>query len=445
MFRRILIANRGEIALRILRACRLLGVETVIAHSKVDEDSMPVRLADTAVCIGNATPAETYLNIPALLTVAEMCAVDAIHPGIGFLAENENFARLVEAHGYVFIGPDPEHIGKMGDKIIAKETARNLGIPVVPGSDGGVTTAQEARAIADSIGYPVILKAAAGGGGRGMKLAHHADEIDEALSLCRTEARAAFGDDQVYIEKYLDNPRHIEIQVIGDQHGNCVHFFERDCSVQRRHQKVVEEAPSPILNHSQRQEIGARVTTALSMMRYKGVGTIEFLYEDGEFYFIEMNTRLQVEHTISEMITGVDLVKAQIRVAAGEKLWMHQDDIPLRGHAIECRINAEDPQNFLPSPGTVTTYHAPGGPGVRIDSHMFEGYVVPPYYDSLAVKLIVWAPDRQQCIGRTQLALSEFVISGIKTNLSLHEEILMSEDFRSGDYNIKWLENFLQR
>jgi acetyl-CoA carboxylase, biotin carboxylase subunit len=443
MFEKVLIASRGEIALRIHRACREMGINTVAVHSTADADAMHVRLADEAVCIGPPAAADSYLNIPAIISAAEITGAEAIHPGYGFLSENANFAEIVTAHGINFIGPTAEHISLMGDKIAAKDTVKRLGIPVVPGSDGGVTSAAEARSVSDGIGYPVILKAAAGGGGRGMKVAETADDVETAFTAARTEAKAAFGDDAVYIEKYLGNPRHIEVQILADKHGNVVHLGERDCSLQRRHQKVLEEAPSPALNASQRAEIGDIVSRAISGLGYLGAGTIEFLYEDGEFYFIEMNTRLQVEHPITEAITGIDIVREQLRIADGAPLSFSQDDVKFTGHAIECRINAEDPNTFVPMPGTITDYHAPGGLDVRVDSAIYSGYRVPPYYDSLIAKLVVRGGNRNECIMRLRRALEEYVIGGVPTTLDVHRALISNADFQNGSYNIHWLEKFI--
>lgn len=445
MFSKILIANRGEIALRILRACREMGIRTVAVHSTADSDAMHVRLADEAVCIGPPSSRDSYLNVPAILSAATMTGAEAIHPGYGFLSENAEFAETVEAHGMAFIGPTAEHIRMMGDKITAKTTMEDLGVPLVPGSDGALADLDAARAVAEKVGYPVLIKAAAGGGGRGMKVAHTADEIAEAWSVARTEALAAFGNDEVYLEKYLDRPRHIELQVMGDTHGQVVHFGERDCSLQRRHQKLLEEAGSPVITEEQRNQIGQTVTEALSRMGYRNAGTLEFLYQDGQFCFIEMNTRLQVEHPVTEMVCGVDLVREQILVAAGEKLSYRQEDIVPRGHAIECRINAEDPLTFAPNPGTVTVFHAPGGLGVRMDSALFAGYKIPPYYDSMVAKLIVHAPTRPEAIARMKRALLECVVEGIKTVIPLHQKILNDPEFQAGDYTIHWLENFVAR
>ncbi|UPO79957.1 acetyl-CoA carboxylase biotin carboxylase subunit [Parasaccharibacter sp. TMW 2.1888] len=445
MFSKILIANRGEIALRVLRACREMGIKTVAVHSTADADAMHVRLADEAVCIGPPSSRDSYLNVAAILSAATITGAEAIHPGYGFLSENAEFAETVEEHGIAFIGPTAEHIRMMGDKITAKTTMEALGVPLVPGSDGALRSLDEAREVAARVGYPVLIKAAAGGGGRGMKVAQTADELEEAWSVARTEARAAFGNDEVYLEKYLDKPRHIELQIMGDTHGNVVHFGERDCSLQRRHQKLLEEAGSPVITPEQRNEIGKTVTDALSRMGYRNAGTLEFLYQDGQFCFIEMNTRLQVEHPVTEMVCDVDLVREQIRVAAGEKLSYRQEDIVMNGHAIECRINAEDPETFAPNPGTVKVFHAPGGLGVRMDSALFAGYRVPPYYDSMIAKLIVHAPTRALAISRMQRALTECVVEGVKTVIPLHQKILNDPEFRKGEYTIHWLENFVAK
>ena len=443
MFEKVLIANRGEIALRIHRACREMGIQTVAVHSTADADAMHVRLADESVCIGPASARESYLNVPAILSAATITGADAIHPGIGFLSENAQFAEMVEEHGFTFIGPTPEHIRIMGDKVTAKTTVSRLGLPVVPGSDGPVPTLEEAEAIARDIGYPVLIKAAAGGGGKGMKVARNPEGLREAYQLARGEARAAFGNDEVYIEKYLGRPRHIEIQLLGDMHGNCVHFGERDCSVQRRHQKVIEEAPSPALNAAQRDFIGTLAARTTAAIGYRGVGTMEFLFEDGQFYFIEMNTRLQVEHTITEMITGIDLVREQIRVATGAPLGYTQGDIRFQGAAIECRVNAENPETFAPSPGKIGGYHAPGGLGVRVDSALYDGYRVPPHYDSLISKLVVHGTTRNECLMRLRRAIEEYVIGGIDTTLPLHQRIIAQPDFINGAYDIHWLEQLM--
>jgi acetyl-CoA carboxylase biotin carboxylase subunit len=437
VFEKVLIANRGEIALRIHRACREMGIQTVAVHSTADADAMHVRLADEAVCIGPASARESYLNIPAILSAATITGADAIHPGIGFMAENAQFAEMVEEHGFTFIGPSPEHIRSMG--VMAQ------GLPVVPGSDGPVDSYEDAVAVARRIGFPVLIKAAAGGGGKGMKVAHDMDGLHEAYQLARGEARAAFGNDQVYIEKYLARPRHIEIQILADMHGTAVHFGERDCSVQRRHQKVVEEGPSPALNAEQRMMIGDLAARTARAIGYRGVGTMEFLYEDGEFYFIEMNTRLQVEHTVTEMITGIDLVREQIRVAAGAPLGYAQKDIRFHGHAIECRINAEHPETFAPSPGRIRGYHAPGGLGVRIDSALYDGYKVPPHYDSLIAKLVVHGSSRNECLMRLRRAIEEYVIDGIHTSLPLHRWVTAEPEFINGTYDIHWLESLMER
>jgi acetyl-CoA carboxylase biotin carboxylase subunit len=443
MFDKILIANRGEIALRVQRACRELGIATVAVHSTADADAMHVRLADESVCIGPPPARESYLNIPALVTACEITGADAVHPGYGFLSENARFAEILEEHKITFIGPTSDHIRIMGDKIEAKETAKRLGIPVVPGSNGAVTSETEAMKVAKDMGFPVLIKAAAGGGGRGMKVAASAAELGTALATARSEAKAAFNDDAVYIEKYLQKPRHIEIQVFGDGQGNAVHLGERDCSLQRRHQKVLEESPSPALNAAQRQKIGKTVADAMRKLKYRGAGTVEFLYEDGEFYFIEMNTRLQVEHPVTEMVTGIDLVLEQIRVAAGLPLSFTQADIELKGHAIECRICAENPHDFRPSPGQITYWHPPGGLGVRVDSGVYQGYRIPPYYDSLIGKLIVYGKTRNDCLMRLRRALSEFVIDGIETTIPLFQDLVRDPDIADGIYDIHWLEKHL--
>ena len=443
MFQKILIANRGEIALRIQRACRELGIPTVAVHSTADAEAMHVRLADESVCIGPPPAKDSYLNIPAILSAAAITGAEAIHPGYGFLAENAGFAEMVEAHGLTFIGPSPAHIRTMGDKVTAKAAMARLGVPLVPGSDGVVADVAQARAVAERIGYPVLIKAAAGGGGRGMKVAEDAASLENAFRIARTEARAAFANDAVYVEKYLDHPRHIELQVFADAHGNVVHFGERDCSLQRRHQKLLEEAGSPVLSVAERDALGATVTDALSSIGYRNAGTLEFLYQDGRFSFIEMNTRLQVEHPVTEMVCGIDLVREQIRIAAGARLGYGQRDIRFSGHAIECRITAEDPVSFTPSPGRVTAFHAPGGLGVRIDSALYAGYVVPSNYDSLIAKLIVHAPTRIDAINRMRRALDEFAIVGIQTTIPLHQRIVDAAEFRAGDYTIHWLERFV--
>src|SRR6202795_4639257 len=443
MFDKILIANRGEIALRVLRACKELGILTVAVHSTADEDAMHVRLADESVCIGPPAARDSYLNVPALLAACEITGADAVHPGYGFLSENARFAEILEEHTIHFIGPRPAHIRLMGDKIEAKRTAKRLGIPVVPGSESGVTTDQEALSIARDIGFPVLVKAAAGGGGRGMKVAHSADEISSALATARAEAKAAFGDDAVYIEKYLARPRHIEIQVLGDGRGGAIHLGERDCSLQRRHQKVWEEGPSPALDAASRAKIGATCAKAMQEMKYLGVGTVEILYEDGEFYFIEMNTRIQVEHPVTEMITDIDLVLEQIRIAAGGDLPVTQDEVVINGHSIECRVNAENPVTFRPSPGKILQYHPPGGLGVRIDSAVYQGYVIPPYYDSLVGKLIVHGKTRGECLMRLRRALDEMVVDGIDTTLPLFRALVREPAIIDGDYHIHWLEQYL--
>ncbi len=445
MFDKILIANRGEIALRIHRACKEMGIATVAVHSQADASAMHVRLADESVCIGPAQASKSYLHIPSLIAAAEITGAQAIHPGYGFLSENARFAEIVEKHGLVFIGPKPEHIRLMGDKIAAKRAAADAGIPTVPGSDGAITNDEEARRVAKKVGFPVLIKAAAGGGGRGMKVARIAEQLSEALSTARAEARAAFGDDSVYIEKYLEKPRHIEIQIVADSHGEVIHLGERDCSLQRRHQKIWEEAPSPALNPEQRAKIGDLTAKAIKKLGYLGVGTVEYLYEDGKFYFIEMNTRVQVEHPVTEWVTGVDIVKTQIMVAAGEKLPFIQRQIQIRGHAIECRINAEDPFKFTPSPGRVTSWHMPGGPGVRVDSHVYNNYFVPPNYDSMIGKLIVHGDTREQALARMQTALNETVIEGINTNVPLHRELMVDAKFMQGGTNIHYLEHWLSQ
>ena len=445
MFRKILIANRGEIALRVIRAARELGIETVAIHSTADRDAMHVRLADQSVCVGPPAAMHSYLNQPAILSACEITGAEAIHPGYGFLSENAGFAQKVEESGLIFVGPTGDHIRLMGDKIAAKETMRKLGVPCVPGSDGGVNSVEEASEVAAGIGYPVLVKAAAGGGGRGMKVAQTPAEMATAFSSARAEAKAAFGDDAVYIEKYLGQPRHIEIQVMADTHGNAVHLGERDCSLQRRHQKVFEEAPSPVIDEETRARIGKICADAVRDMGYRGAGTIEFLYENGEFYFIEMNTRLQVEHPVTETVYGVDLVREQFRVASGEKLSFRQEDLVPTCHSIECRINAESVPSFAPSPGTIGTYHAPGGLGVRMDSHIYDGYRVPPHYDSLIAKLIVRGDDRNDCLMRLRRALSETIVGGIDTTLPLFHELVNDPDILSGDYNIHWLENWLKQ
>ncbi|MEQ8344950.1 MAG: acetyl-CoA carboxylase biotin carboxylase subunit [Sneathiellaceae bacterium] len=443
MFEKVLIANRGEIALRVHRACREMGISTVAVHSTADSNAMHVRLANESVCIGPPSPTHSYLNIPSIIAAAEITGADAIHPGYGFLSENARFADIVTAHGMTFIGPSADHIRMMGDKIAAKEAMRRLGVPVVPGSDGPVSEPREAGRVAAEIGYPVLIKAAAGGGGRGMSVVRRPDDLAAALQRTRAEARAAFGDDSVYLEKYLDRPRHIEIQVIADSHGTSLHLGERDCSLQRRHQKVLEESPSPALNASERARIGGVVRDAIAELGYLGVGTVEFLYENGEFFFIEMNTRLQVEHPVTEMVTGLDLVREQLRIATGDSLGLRQEDVRITGHAIECRINAVDPQTFRPTPGLVSSYHQPGGPGVRVDSALYSGYRVPPNYDSLIAKLIVHGQSRNECLMRLKRALEEFVIHDLKNTIPLHQLLLESQDFIDGAYDIHWLEAFM--
>jgi acetyl-CoA carboxylase, biotin carboxylase subunit len=443
MFEKILIANRGEIALRINRACKEMGIATVAVHSTADAEAMHVRLADESVCIGPPPAAQSYLNIPQIIAACEITGAEAIHPGYGFLSENARFAEIVAEHGITFIGPRPEHIRLMGDKIAAKKAVKELGIPTVPGSDGAVGSDADAMAIANAIGFPVLVKAAAGGGGRGMKVARRAEELSRALSTARAEAKSAFGDDSVYLEKYLERPRHIEVQVLADSFGKVLHLGERDCSLQRRHQKVWEEAPSPALNALQREKIGGVVTGALTKLGYLGAGTIEFLFEDGQFYFIEMNTRLQVEHPVTEAITGIDIVREQIRIADGGAIEFDQKDVVISGHAIECRINAENAFTFQPSPGTITQFHAPGGLGVRFDSAIYTSYRIPPYYDSLAGKLIVHGKNRNECLMRLRRALDELVVGGIETTIPLFQQLVREADILNGDYHIHWLEKYL--
>ncbi|WP_170782801.1 acetyl-CoA carboxylase biotin carboxylase subunit [Ruegeria lacuscaerulensis] len=443
MFDKILIANRGEIALRVIRAAREMGIKTVAVHSTADSDAMHVRMADESVCIGPPPSPQSYLSVPAIISACEITGAQAIHPGYGFLSENAEFVQIVEDHGITFIGPTAEHIRVMGDKITAKDTMKELGVPCVPGSDGGVPTLEDAKRIGEEFGYPVIIKATAGGGGRGMKVAMNADEMESAFMTARAEGKAAFGNDEVYIEKYLTTPRHIEIQVFGDGKGNAVHLGERDCSLQRRHQKVFEEAPGPCITPEERAKIGKVCADAVAKINYIGAGTIEFLYENGEFYFIEMNTRLQVEHPVTEGIFGVDLVREQIRVAAGEDMSFGQDDLEINGHAIEVRINAEKLPNFSPCPGKITAYHAPGGLGVRMDSALYDGYSIPPYYDSLIAKLIVQGRDRAEALARLERALGELIVDGIDTTVPLFHALLQEPDLHSGDYNIHWLEHWL--
>jgi acetyl-CoA carboxylase biotin carboxylase subunit len=442
---KLLIANRGEIALRIHRAAHEMGIKTVAVHSTADADAMHVRLADEAICIGPPAAIDSYLNVPAIISAAEISGADAIHPGYGFLSENARFADIIEEHGIIFVGPKPEHIRTMGDKIQAKRTAGALGLPLVPGSDGPISDLAEAKAIAAQVGYPVIIKAASGGGGRGMKVCTSPDELETLMQQAGSEAKAAFGDATVYLEKYLGNPRHIEFQVFGDGQGNAVHLGERDCSLQRRHQKVLEEAPSPVISAAERSRMGGIIARAMADMGYRGAGTIEFLWEDGEFYFIEMNTRLQVEHPVTEMITGIDLVREQIRVAEGLPLSVTQDEVEFTGHAIECRINAEDPKTFVPSPGLVKAFHAPGGMHVRFDSGLYAGYRIPPYYDSMIGKLIVYGKTREAAMMRLRRALEETVIEGVKTTIPLHRALLNEPDIQNGDYTIKWLEEWLAK
>ena len=443
MFRKILIANRGEIALRVQRACRELGIPTVAVHSTADAEAMHVRLADESVCIGPPAARDSYLNMASIISAASVTGADAIHPGYGFLSENASFAEMVEDHGITFIGPSSAHIRMMGDKITARTAMASLGVPLVPGSPGALPDLEAAHAVAAEIGYPVLIKATAGGGGRGMKVAHNEDELEEAWRVARTEARAAFGNDEVYLEKYLNRPRHIELQVLADSHGHVVHFGERDCSLQRRHQKLLEEAGSPALTTAERDAIGATATAALAKLGYRNAGTLEFLYQDGQFAFIEMNTRLQVEHPVTEMVCNVDLVREQIRIAAGQPLGYTQADVRFSGHAIECRVNAEDPETFMPTPGRIQVFHPPGGLGVRVDSALYAGYLVPSYYDSLVAKLIVHAPTRPEAIARLRRALDEFAVLGIKTTIPLHQRIIEQPEFQAGDYTIHWLERFV--
>ncbi len=443
-FNKILIANRGEIAVRIQRACKELGIQTVAIHSTADSDAMHVKLADESVCIGPPQAVNSYLNIPAIISACEITGAEAVHPGYGFLSENAQFAEILEAHNITFIGPTSEHIKIMGDKITAKETVSNLGIPIVPGSNGKIEDLHHAKKIAENIGYPILIKASSGGGGKGMKIARSQNDLEEAFNMAKIEAKASFGDDTVYIEKYLEAPRHIEIQILGDKNGNALHLGERDCSLQRRNQKVLEEATSPVIDELKRETIGEIASSAISKLGYHGAGTIEFLYQDNEFYFIEMNTRLQVEHPITEIITNYDLVKEQIAIAAGNNLSKKQTDIVIKGHAIECRINAENPKTFIPSPGKITAYHPAGGPGVRVDSGAYSGYTIPPHYDSMIGKLIVFGDDRNDCLNRLNRAIDEFVIEGVDTTLPLFKDLLKNEDIISGNYNIHWLENYLE-
>lgn len=445
MFNKVLIANRGEIALRVHRACKELGISTVAIHSTADANALHVKLADESVCIGPPPPKDSYLNIPAIISAAEITGADAIHPGYGFLSENARFAEIIAAHEITFIGPNASHIRMMGDKISAKEAAGGAGIPLVPGSKGQIASLEDAKRWANEIGYPVLVKAAAGGGGRGMKVAKTADNLAEALATAKAEAKAAFGDDAVYLEKYLTLPRHIEIQIIADSHGNVVQLGERDCSLQRRHQKVLEEALSPALTADERKQIGEIARAAIAKLGYLGVGTIEFLYENGEFYFIEMNTRLQVEHPITEQVTRIDLVREQIRIAAGMELSFRQEDVTFQGHAIECRINAENPKTFRPSPGEISYFHAPGGPGVRFDSAVYSGYRIPPYYDSMIGKLIVFADDRATCINRLRRCLAEMQLVGVETTIPLFKDLIEQPEFQRGDYHIHWLEEWLAK
>ena len=442
---KLLIANRGEIALRIHRAAHEMGIKTVAVHSTADADAMHVRLADEAICIGPPAAKDSYLNVPAIISAAEISGADAIHPGYGFLSENARFAEIIEEHKLIFVGPKPEHIRTMGDKVMAKKTAGDLGLPLVPGSAGAIEDVEEAKRLAREVGYPVIIKAASGGGGRGMKVVSSDEELETQMQQAGTEAKAAFGDATVYLEKYLGNPRHIEFQVFGDGKGNAIHLGERDCSLQRRHQKVLEEAPSPVISAEERARMGGIVAKAMADMGYRGAGTIEFLWEDGQFYFIEMNTRIQVEHPVTEMITGFDLVREQIRIAEGRPLSVKQEDLEFRGHSIECRINAEDPRTFAPSPGLIKAYHPAGGMHVRVDSALYAGYKIPPYYDSMIGKLIVYGRTRESCMMRMRRALEEMVVDGVKTNIPLHQDLLAQADVIDGNYTIKWLEDWLAR
>ena len=444
-FEKVLIANRGEIALRVHRACKELGIKTVAVHSSADNEAMHVKLADESVCIGPPQAKDSYLNIPSIISACEITGAEAVHPGYGFLSENAHFAEILEAHNLTFIGPSSEHIQIMGDKITAKETVSKLGIPVVPGSNGKIEDLNHAKKIADEIGYPILIKASSGGGGKGMKIAHASTDLENAFNLAKVEAKASFGDDTVYIEKYLNAPRHIEIQIFGDKHGNAIHLGERDCSLQRRNQKVLEEATSPVIDDNQREKIGNIAAQAISKLGYVGAGTIEFLYQNGEFYFIEMNTRLQVEHPITEIITNIDLVKEQISVAAGSELSLKQENVRINGHAIECRINAENPKTFVPSAGKIITYHPASGPGVRVDSAAYAGYSIPPYYDSMIGKLIVFGQDRNDCLAKLDRALDEFVIEGVETTLPLFKDLLRNNDIQEGNYNIHWLEKYLDQ
>jgi len=445
MFEKVLIANRGEIALRIHRACREMGIRTVAVHSTADDSAMHVRLADESVCIGPPPARDSYLNIPALLSAAAITGADAIHPGLGFLAESADFAAMVEEHGFTFIGPSPDHIRLMGDKVMAKRAAAEFGIPVVPGSDGAVGDLAAALDAAGRVGYPVLVKAAGGGGGRGMRMAQDAEELKIAMPAAQAEAKAFFGNGEVYLERHLARPRHVEVQIIGDGKGGVIHLGERDCSLQRKHQKILEETPSPALNAGERQQLGRMATEAVKKLGYSSAGTLEFLYQDGKFFFIEMNTRLQVEHPVSEMVSGIDIVREQIRIAAGATLGYRQEDVKLAGHAIECRVNAENPLTFAPSPGAITGYHAPGGLGVRVDSALYQGYTVPPHYDSLIAKLIVHGTSRNECLMRLRRALEEYVIAGIETTIPLHQRLVAEAEFINGDYDIHWLERFLAR
>ena len=445
MFEKILIANRGEIAVRILRACKDLGIQTVSVYSTADKDAMHVKMADESVCIGPPQSKESYLNIPSIIAACEVSGAEAVHPGYGFLSENASFVEKLNAHNIDFIGPKSDHIKTMGDKILAKKTAEKYGLPVIPGSNGEVKDFKNARSIAKDIGYPIIIKASAGGGGRGMVVVHNEKELEESIKKAKSEADKSFDNDTVYIEKYLQNPKHIEVQIIGDNYGNMIHLGERDCSMQRRNQKLLEETPSKIINEKTRNYIGNLTVDALKKIKYSGAGTVEYLYENNEFYFMEMNTRLQVEHPVTEEITKFDLVKEQIRIASNSKLSKNQDDINFYGHSIECRVNAEDPESFMPSPGKVINFHAPGGPGVRVDSGCYSGITIPPYYDSMIAKLIVYGENRESCIARLERALEEFVVEGIKTTIPFYQKILKEENFLNGNYDIHWVENYMEK
>ena len=444
MFEKILIANRGEIAVRILRACKDLGIQTVSVYSTADKDAMHVKMADESVCIGPPQSKESYLNIPSIIAACEVSGAEAVHPGYGFLSENASFVEKLNAHNIDFIGPKSDHIKTMGDKILAKKTAEKYGLPVIPGSNGEVKDFKDARSIAKDIGYPIIIKASAGGGGRGMVVVRNEKELEESIKKAKSEADKSFDNDTVYIEKYLQNPKHIEVQIIGDNYGNMIHLGERDCSMQRRNQKLLEETPSKIINEKTRDYIGNLTVDALKKIKYSGAGTVEYLFENNEFYFMEMNTRLQVEHPVTEEITNFDLVKEQIRIASNSKLSKNQNDINFYGHSIECRVNAEDPESFMPSPGKVINFHAPGGPGVRVDSGCYSGITIPPYYDSMIAKLIVYGENRESCIARLERALEEFVVEGIKTTIPFYQKILKEESFLDGNYDIHWVENYME-